>query len=54
VFVLTGQRLGWLERNAWLLLCAALIAVIVAVKHRSNLERIRQGIEPRLGQRRAG
>jgi glycerol-3-phosphate acyltransferase PlsY len=54
VFVLTCQRLGWLERNVWLLLCSALIAAIVAVKHRSNLERIRQGIEPRLGQRRAG
>ena len=49
-----AQRLGWEEREPWMLLSAALIALIVIVKHRPNLERMRQGIEPRLGERRAG
>lgn len=49
-----AQRLGWEEREPWMLLSAALIALIVIVKHRPNLERMRQGIEPRLGERRTG
>jgi acyl phosphate:glycerol-3-phosphate acyltransferase len=54
LFVWATQRLAWEERDPWLLLSAVLIALIVVVKHRSNLERLRQGIEPRLGERRAG
>lgn len=49
-----AQRAGWEEREPWMLLSAALIALIVIVKHRPNLERMRQGIEPRLGERRTG
>lgn len=51
--VWTAQRLGWEEREPWLLLASALIALIVIVKHRSNLARLRQGVEPRLGERRS-
>jgi glycerol-3-phosphate acyltransferase PlsY len=54
LFIWATQRLGWEERDPWLLVAAVLIALIVVVKHRSNLERLRQGIEPRLGERRAG
>jgi glycerol-3-phosphate acyltransferase PlsY len=54
LFVWASQRLGWAERDPWLLLAALLIALIVVGKHRSNLERIRQGVEPRLGERKAG
>lgn len=49
-----AQRLGWEAREPWIVLSAALIALIVIVKHRPNLERMRQGIEPRLGERRTG
>ena len=54
VFVFTTQRLGWEDRDPWLLVAAALIGLFIIWKHRSNLERIRRGIEPRLGERRAG
>ena len=54
VFILASQRLGWEGADPWLFLAGVLIAVIVVVKHRSNLERLRQGVEPRLGERRAG
>lgn len=52
--MLAVQRAGWEARDPWMLVAAALIALIVIVKHRSNLERLRQGIEPRLGERRTG
>lgn len=54
LLVWTTQRLGWQERDPGLLLCAVLIGLIIIVQHRSNLKRLRQGIEPRLGERRAG
>lgn len=54
LFIFTSQRLGWEDPEPRLLLAGVLIALIVVVKHRSNLERLRQGIEPRLGERRAG
>lgn len=54
LFIFTSQRLGWEQAEPRLLLAGVLIGLIVVVKHRSNLERLRQGIEPRLGQRRAG
>lgn len=54
LFIYTSQRLGWEQPEPRLLLAGMLIALIVAVKHRSNLERLRQGVEPRLGERRAG
>jgi glycerol-3-phosphate acyltransferase PlsY len=54
LFVWTTQRLGLEERDPWLLVSALFIGLFVIWKHRSNLERLRQGVEPRLGERRAG
>jgi glycerol-3-phosphate acyltransferase PlsY len=54
LFTYASQRLGWEDPEPRLLLAGVLIALIVVVKHRSNLERLRQGVEPRLGERRAG
>ena len=53
-FVFITQRLGWEDRDPALLLAATLIGLFIVWKHRPNIERIRQGIEPRLGERRAG
>jgi glycerol-3-phosphate acyltransferase PlsY len=51
----TGQRLGWVRnRDPWLIAASAAIALIIIVKHRTNLRRLLQGSEPRLGERRAG
>ncbi|HYH46378.1 MAG TPA: glycerol-3-phosphate acyltransferase, partial [Thermoanaerobaculia bacterium] len=52
-FVFITQRLGWEDRDPALLLAATLIGLFIVWKHRPNIERIRQGIEPRLGERRA-
>jgi len=50
-----GQRLGWIAGDdPWTIAASAAIALIVIVKHRSNLHRLWQGVEPRLGERRAG
>lgn len=53
-FVFITQRLGWEDRDPALLLAATLIGLFIVWKHRPNIERIRQGIEPRLGERKAG
>ncbi|HVG07865.1 MAG TPA: glycerol-3-phosphate 1-O-acyltransferase PlsY [Thermoanaerobaculia bacterium] len=53
-FVFITQRLGWEDRDPALLLAATLIGLFIVWKHRPNIERIRQGLEPRLGERRAG
>ena len=53
-FVFITQRLGWEDRDPALLLAATVIGLFIVWKHRPNIERIRQGIEPRLGERRAG
>ena len=53
VFVFATQRLRWEDPDPWLLLSAVLIGLFILWKHRTNLERLRQGIEPRLGERRA-
>ena len=54
LFIYASQRLGWEDPDPRLLLAGVLIGLIVVVKHRSNLERLRQGAEPRLGERRTG
>ncbi|MES1241657.1 MAG: glycerol-3-phosphate 1-O-acyltransferase PlsY [Acidobacteriota bacterium] len=54
LFIYASQRLGWEDPDPRLLLAGVLIGLIVVVKHRSNLERLRQGVEPRLGERRTG
>jgi glycerol-3-phosphate acyltransferase PlsY len=53
-FVFLTQRRGWEDRDPGLLLAATLIGLFIVWKHRPNIERIRQGIEPRLGEGRAG
>jgi glycerol-3-phosphate acyltransferase PlsY len=53
LFAFIGHRLGWSEHGGgWLLLAAGAIALIIVLKHSANLERLRLGIEPRLGERR--
>jgi glycerol-3-phosphate acyltransferase PlsY len=47
------SRLGWGEPGGpWLVLPAAGIALLIVFKHRRNLQRLRRGTEPRLGERR--
>jgi acyl phosphate:glycerol-3-phosphate acyltransferase len=46
-------RLGWTKSGGpWLLLPSAAIALIIIARHAKNLRRLRQGTEPRLGERR--
>ena len=53
LFAFVGHRLGWSEHGGgWLLVAAGAIAVIICLKHSANLQRLRLGIEPRLGERR--
>ncbi len=49
-----GALLGWKEYGGpWLVPASAGIALLIVFKHRNNLRRLRQGTEPRLGERRA-
>jgi acyl phosphate:glycerol-3-phosphate acyltransferase len=48
-----GARLGWAGYGPWLVLSSAAIALLILLRHRNNLRRLRQGTEPRLGDRRA-
>jgi glycerol-3-phosphate acyltransferase PlsY len=51
----TGQRMGWVaNEDPWLIAASAAIALIVVIKHRTNLQRLLHGAEPRLGERKAG
>jgi glycerol-3-phosphate acyltransferase PlsY len=46
-------RLGWVKSGGtWLLLPSSAIALIIIARHARNLRRLRQGTEPRLGERR--
>jgi glycerol-3-phosphate acyltransferase PlsY len=55
LFAWTGQRMGWVaNEDPWLIAASAAIALIVVIKHRTNLRRLLQGAEPRLGERKAG
>jgi len=47
------QRLGWVPHgDSWLIAASAAIALIVIVKHRTNLQRLLHGAEPRLGEKK--
>jgi len=47
-------RCGWIRSGgAWLLLPSTAIALIIVAGHARNLRRLRQGTEPRLGERRS-
>lgn len=48
-----GARLGWPGYgDPSLVLASAAIALLIVIRHRQNLRRLRQGTEPRLGERR--
>ncbi|HSK75607.1 MAG TPA: glycerol-3-phosphate 1-O-acyltransferase PlsY [Thermoanaerobaculia bacterium] len=48
-----SHREGWTEHGGgWTLLAGALVALLVVIKHQSNLKRLWRGTEPRLGERR--
>ena len=54
LLVALGGLAGWRDyQEPWLVLAAAGIALLVVLKHAKNLKRLRQGTEPRLGERRA-
>jgi glycerol-3-phosphate acyltransferase PlsY len=49
-----GALLGWKEHGGpWLVLASTAIALLILIKHQNNLRRLRQGTEPRLGERRS-
>jgi glycerol-3-phosphate acyltransferase PlsY len=52
LLVVLAQRIGWLREGAWLPLAVAGVAVIILARHRPNLQRLRAGTEPKLGQAR--
>ena len=46
-----GHRLGWSDYGGpWLLGSAAAIALVIVLRHAANLQRLRDGTEPRLGE----
>ena len=49
-----GQRLGWARApgGAGTLLASCCIGALIVARHAANLERLRRGVEPRLGERR--
>lgn len=53
VFLVVGERLGWLLAAGPARLAAAVaIAALIAWRHGANLDRLRRGVEPRLGEPR--
>jgi len=53
LLVASCLRLGWVRSGGtWLLLPSTAIALIIIIRHARNLRRLRQGTEPRLGERR--
>jgi acyl phosphate:glycerol-3-phosphate acyltransferase len=54
LLVALSLRLGWIKSGgSWLLLPSTAIALIIIARHGRNLRRLRQGTEPRLGERRS-
>jgi glycerol-3-phosphate acyltransferase PlsY len=54
LFAYLCHLLEWSEYGGtWLFLASAAIALLVIFKHSGNLYRLRHGLEPRLGERRA-
>jgi len=47
-----AQRLGWVStRGGWLPVAVTAMAILILFAHRSNLHRLWNGVEPKLGQR---
>jgi glycerol-3-phosphate acyltransferase PlsY len=54
LLVWTGQRLGWGgQGDLWIVAASGAIAALIVFKHRSNLDRLRRGVEHRLGEKAA-
>ena len=54
LLVWSGHRLGWGGReDLWFVAASGAIAALIVFKHRSNLDRLRRGVEPRLGEKAA-
>jgi acyl phosphate:glycerol-3-phosphate acyltransferase len=52
LFAWVGHRLGWIPNGTpSVVIASSAIAGLVLFRHRSNLVRLRRGIEPRLGER---
>ena len=50
-----GAWLGWLRPpGAGPVAASCVIVALILVRHRANLDRLRRGVEPRLGERRRG
>jgi glycerol-3-phosphate acyltransferase PlsY len=53
LLLLAGERLGWLRPAGTGPVAASFaIAALILVRHAGNLDRLRRGVEPRLGERR--
>ena len=54
LLVWTGHRFGWGGReDLWIVAASGAIAGLIVFKHRSNLDRLRRGVEHRLGEKAA-
>ncbi len=55
LLLLGGAWLGWLRPpGAGPVAASFVIVALILVRHRANLDRLRRGVEPRLGERRPG
>ncbi len=55
LLLLAGAWLGWLRPpGAGPVAASFVIVALILVRHRANLDRLRRGVEPRLGERRSG
>jgi glycerol-3-phosphate acyltransferase PlsY len=46
-----GHRLVWFHSDPWVVIASAAIASLILFRHRGNLDRLRRGAEPRLGEK---
>ena len=49
LLVIVLQRLELVAAGRWIALTAAAIGALIVIRHRSNLRRLRAGVEPRIG-----
>lgn len=46
-----GHRQSWFHSDPWVVIASAAIAALILFRHRGNLDRLRRGAEPRLGEK---